>query len=673
MSLVYGTLYGTTNDDDLVVHYDPQGSDEIYYATIHGGDGNDSIKMDSSFPLNITYAFYGEGGNDTLDAITYSARAILDGGDGDDTVCVRGSDQSADGGDGYDTLIGGAESSIVLNAAKIKNFEEFDITGWTYIKNFDLGSFQKISLVGEDAHLIFSHAVNMDDYFIETNGHGLTLDGSPDNDRFDMSSYSSEFNIFGGEGNDIIVAGGGVLWARGGPGNDYIEGSDKKDRLSGGEDGDGGGTDTVLGLGGNDVIIFNQGKGVLDGGEGEDTLTFDPSNDYTKSLANVDIKNIEILDLATWDLRIILGTADLSAVKQLKGRGELVMNAGSLFTEVTIHKGSDITILGSQNDDTITFSGRNAGLIFHGRDGDDIIRSHNAAAYLRGDDGNDRLVGGNGLNRVYGGNGDDVIKVGDGNDYLNSGSGEDKILAGDGKDDIRLTIATDHDVKTVNAGADNDTITVDAVAVSGYGKIDGGEGEDTLYASGDLSGHRIENIERLQLRGKLTADADTFNSFETILAKSHTVFFDTNFNLALSSGGTFTWHDGSKVQSASLSGSDQRDTIDFSAAKNGWSIDGGGGDDIITGTRFADHLRGGQGNDTFVFGDHSGYDDIADYTHIKGETDVIDLSQSDIINNVADLKKHSEWDGNELDLIFGHTQIFITYQASEKLPIEFIL
>jgi Ca2+-binding RTX toxin-like protein len=608
MSTVYETLYGTDNDDELTSHVVLQGDDYVYYATVHGGDGNDFITGTAQDP-STEFALFGDGGNDELSYQYFDAKVTFSGGDGDDSISIRGTQQKADGGDGYDKLYTGEDGSATLNADNVKNIEELDLVGYTYVEDFDLHYFQKIKVAGYSASLYFSHAVDLDDYPIDTDGKELTLAGSAENDRFDFSSYSSGFIVFGGRGADTIIAGAHSIYGDGGDGNDYVAGGAGDDELSGGEYQNKTAHDTVLGLGGDDKIVFNAGSGLLDGGEGDDTLFLRRQHYETISLANLEISNIETIQFDS--NQIVLGSVDLSDVRKFKGDGELIASGQAIFDDITILAGSSVTIQGTENEDQASFAASKGALYFYGKGGNDEIRSNGGHAYLWGGDGDDILYGGGGgSGHLDGGDGNDVITGGDKRDQLVSGAGSDEIAAGDGNDGIILTILSQDDVKTVKAGSGNDDIKVQAkAAVSGHGLIDGGDGDDVLYASGNLTGHSVQNIETLQLRGKLTASADTFDSFNTILAKPSVWSSDVKYELLLSSGGAFTWHDGSKASYGLLEGSNQRDILDFSAAKNYWNITGGGGADTIIGTRFSDGLHGGAGNDVIEEGAGRGFID----------------------------------------------------------------
>jgi hypothetical protein len=65
--------------------------------------------------------------------------------------------------------------------------------------------------------------------------------------------------------------------------------------------------------------------------------------------------------------------------------------------------------------------------------------------------------------------------------------------------------------------------------------------------------------------------------------------------------------------SIAVTGSSDANVLDFSSLGFGLIVDGGGGNDIITGTAFSDTLTGGNGNDTFVLNTTSGTDTVTDF------------------------------------------------------------
>jgi Ca2+-binding RTX toxin-like protein len=164
--------------------------------------------------------------------------------------------------------------------------------------------------------------------------------------------------------------------------------------------------------------------------------------------------------------------------------------------------------------------------------------------------------------------GDDTISALDGNDTVNGGTGIDFIDAGDGDDTI------------VIAGTQ-----------AQFDIMYGGAGTDTLMISGG----------RVTLAG---FDA-TVASIEAVQAKRATIVGNAADNVldfsALASITGIVAVDGGNGND-SVTGSQFADTLR-----------GGNGNDILTGNAGNDTLTGGKGIDTFVFGAAFGHDRITDF------------------------------------------------------------
>ncbi|OWJ67965.1 calcium-binding protein [Inquilinus limosus] len=159
---------------------------------------------------------------------------------------------------------------------------------------------------------------------------------------------------------------------------------------------------------------------------------------------------------------------------------------------------------------------------------------------ILGTDNPDTLTGTSGDDQIEALASSDVVSGGDGNDSLDGGSGNDQLLGGAGSDD--LYGGTGRDLLNGGAGADllygGDGIdTVDYSTNSTAIAVDGGR----VTGGGDAAGDRLDSIE-------------------------------------------------------SVIGTAFADAMHFTGA---WSLDGRGGDDILSG---ADTLLGGDGNDTLSEG-----------------------------------------------------------------------
>jgi Ca2+-binding RTX toxin-like protein len=120
--------------------------------------------------------------------------------------------------------------------------------------------------------------------FISTDVPRIVIYGLAGNDKITVSAALHQpATIFGGDGNDVIVAGSGDSQIDGGAGNDKIVGGAGNDTLCGGNGNDvivgGLGNDTIFGDAGNDVINGGVGDDLLLGGDGNDVLDGAVGND----------------------------------------------------------------------------------------------------------------------------------------------------------------------------------------------------------------------------------------------------------------------------------------------------------------------------------------------------------------------------------------------------------
>jgi Ca2+-binding RTX toxin-like protein len=277
-----------------------------------------------------------------------------------------------------------------------------------------------------------------------------------------------------------------AILADGGKGNDTI---DLRDVWSpagapASEDGKGNATDGVVGGPGSDVIYASKGGGKFSGDGGKESAGGD--GDDTIIAPDGVVVSYEFHGNGGNDTLTGGGGADTihgdggdDTIKGLAGNDQLFGDDGVDLVQ------------GDEGDDTIEGgSGRDHLL---GNDGNDSILGGNGDDLIEGGLGNDHLVGNDGGDTIYGGEGDDVI-VGDngtigadgttpgglptinvtgidgaGNDILVGEGGADVIFGCDGND-------------WIFGGARLDAGSLTPVALDGVDFIDGGAGDDHLFA-----------------------------------------------------------------------------------------------------------------------------------------------------------------------------------------------
>ena len=351
-----------------------------------------------------------------------------------------------------------------------------------------------------------------------------------------------------------------------------ITGSDAHEELVGTND-----NDTILGLGGHDVLYGEDGDDTLDGGDGNDVLYGGEGDDTLIAGAGYDI-----LDGGGGSDTYLVGIDGLGMANLYIDTGfdgtDLILatEAGTVIGLKELHTESGIEAISAGGFEGVTIAGSNEGqtLIFTGVTLTGITMIHALG-------GHDYVTGNEQDNHIDGGDGHDVIDGAGGNDWLYGGAGNDMIYGG--------------------AGADR------LFAGAGYDTLDGGEGGDYYYVGlGDT--------------GQVNTYTDTGSE-----GKDRIVATEDNTVIGLNGFGPDSGIEyiySNKFANVTIAGSDEGQTLDFSATKLGRiaminalgghdtvignaqsnRIDGGAGHDVIDGEDGNDWLYGGDGNDLIYGG-----------------------------------------------------------------------
>ena len=292
--------------------------------------------------------------------------------------------------------------------------------------------------------------------------------------------------------------------------------------------------------------------------------------------------------------------------------------------------GGDDIIVGAQHADRI--EGGDGADILGGETGDDLLDGGAGEDKLYGGAGADHLVGGGDSDRLEGGLGDDILEGGDGDDLLYSQGGRDRIYGGAGADDIFITL----DVLLVDGGEGRDRVSYyasadspDAIRFDGAARLVNVEGL-SLYAgaaddvivgsSGDDSLMGYGGADRLKggdgadyLDGGDGADIlDGGGGNDNLwdgADGSHLIGGDGDDWLSLRSGtGTFRINGGAGEDNFQVTARVWDEGYVFSleaALASGSSLtaveriqlNGGGGNDRLTGSLLTEVLNGGDGDD----------------------------------------------------------------------------
>ena len=613
-------------------------------ASMFGGNGNDIVSGGSGADQ-----IFGDAGNDTL--LGKGGTDILTGGDGNDTLT---------GGDGDDQMFGGAGNDrIIWNPGDDSDLAEggdgldtLEVNGGNGAEIFTITANGTRVRVDRVAPAPFSIDVGTtENIVINANGGDDVITAG--NGLAALTSLT----IDGGTGNDTITGGDGADLLLGGDGNDLITGGRGNDvaLLGAGDDvfvwNPGDGNDTVEGQAGFDRLDFN-GANIA---EKIDISANGERVRFTRDIANVtmDLNDVEqvdfhalggadtivVNDLTGTDLPLAgvkidlegvsgSGVADgaLDSVTVNGGAGSEAINVTSFNGGILVSgtpaavgvfhadAGDQLIVNGGAGNDTINASTLPAGAIsltLNGGTGDDV---------LTGSQGNDTLLGDDGNDLVVGGRGDDLALLGAGNDtfFWNPGDGSDTVEGQAGTDrlDFGGSNASENIDISANGGRarffrDVANVTMD---LNGVERIDfhAFGGADNIVIN-DLTGTDLPLAGvAIDLEGALGSGVGD-GQVDRVTVNG--TAGDDAINLLSINGGAGVLITGSPAPIAIfhadagdqliINGGTGNDTINASgliANSIGLTLNGGAGNDVLTGSQGDDVVVGGTGNDLAFLG-----------------------------------------------------------------------
>jgi hypothetical protein len=282
-------------------------------------------------------------------------------------------------------------------------------------------------------------------------------------------------------------------------------------------------------------------------------------------------------------------------------------NAGTIVGDVTLNNGGDSFTnsgsvqgqvdLGSGNDTFDGVTGVLTGSLSGGL-GNDVLRGGGGSGTLDGGGGSDLVIGGRGAQVVLGGDGDDTVSGVYNNTSVSGGAGNDTIQV-DGyytSDPLHLT--------RMDGGDGDDTFRVNVLSGRSL-TIDGGSGHNTLEMH--YQGDGLEPI-TLHLDGDASGGAWTGLGLQVVTVVGHTAaIVGGDANETITAPGTINGRGGDDV----LTGSDPQaanPSLWLMALDGADTINGGLGNDTISGLSGTSYLRGDEGIDSITGG--SAFDDI---------------------------------------------------------------
>ncbi|MFT5326830.1 MAG: Ca2+-binding RTX toxin-like protein [Planctomycetaceae bacterium] len=370
------------------------------------------------------------------------------------------------------------------------------------------------------------------------------LNGSYDGNGSDTLTSIERAELRGNESNNEINASGftNSVTLRGNGGDDTLTGTTNDDVLEGGA-----GNDILLSGAGSDLVDGGDDADTLNGGGGDDTLI---GGDGDDNLAGGSGRDSLQGDAGNDRLFGQGSTGDTLH----GGEGDDLLNGGSgddvIFDEADADFVLTNTSLTGNGNDTIASVER---AILFGGDSDNRIDTSafftagKTSVTIRGNSGDDTLIGSDLNDAILGDAGNDTIYGRAGNDNLSGAAGRDMLIGGNGNDRLR------------GQGASFDTL----IGGEGDDILDGGAGTDVVMESADVD-------------FMLTSNSMTGQGTDTLLS----------------------------IETAHLIGGASDNVIDISnfTASYPPTLDGGAGNDQLTGSGFMDLLRGQEGNDTLIGG-----------------------------------------------------------------------
>ena len=551
--------------------------------TLIGTANSDAVTLEGDGNVNASLA----AGNDTLTLNGKSSVTdTLDGGEGNDTLVIRGTD-------------------VDLSGATLSSIETIQVAS------------QSVSLTAEQWQTsTMSRVPGANTAYI------LSI---PTAGSTSLASDSIYSGLTGSAGDDHLIGNAADNILVGGAGNDELIGNAGADRLVSGA-----GIDTLTGGDGADTLMVTDKTSVrdqLDGGAGVDSLQLSDGQDIT-SATLIDIEGL------TGSGTVTLTPEQLSQVQSVKGltvqlngtatsvalgSTQLSEHARVLLpqadTTVTTYEG----VLGSKGDDTII-----------GSTGADVLYGARGGDYLEGGAGADTLIGGSGTDVLVGNAGNDVFRV-DASELSNSYTTvySDRIDGGADSDTLEVNFGVSYSTYQINAGAMTNIERLVVNNPSGWGtnillnaNADNWNALTSYTALSDQTypyywaNLRIEgkastlNFDAVDASSKI-GTVELTGTYQTIDASHLTLGPTANFSYS----DALYYHSLSVASFDSILLSSGNDLLKINGDTT-FSVDAGAGDDTIKAYlsgQLAATINGGEGNDTLDVSDN-GFLDLTQST-----------------------------------------------------------
>ena len=584
-------------DGDNVV-FTGGGSDVIRAGNgrdlIQAGDGNNDITAGGGDD-SVTAGFGDDHvrlGSGNDIANVGAGNDVVIAGLGNDLVDAGSGDDYVRGGGGDDELIAGVGADTLLGDAGS------DIL-WGGLREYTAGQLRANPVV-PDAYSADTSALPFP-AIVPAIVSAQSLPGSFE-DGNDV--------LRGGEGPDLVFGGGGSDEITGGPGDNYLDG--------------GRGVDVIVGGDNFDVIRGGDGDDDLRGGAGLDFVYGDDGDDFLRGDAGVGSGVAQIL----------------YGQKLFGGRGNDILWAYAPTPDLAEQDRLGDLLDGGDGADELLGNIRREMLV--GGFGDDLLSGDG----LRGDaygandlpeliGGSDTLLGDFGDDVLLGHGGDDQLWGGGNSDDLEGHDGADSLFGGGGIDFLRFDVderyAVGGDVIDGHFDDRPDANRADDDATDIL-IIPGTLGDDRIELAGGAAGQMLVHYNGRNLAAEIRSDQGTtrVEQFQINgLAGDDEIGFDASLDLA-----------------------------DLAQRSRDWIgvINGGSGNDTLTGSVGRDRLDGGRGSDTVfgLSGDDRLWGDAGDGSVLDEDALFAGSGNDDLLGGVGDNRLYA-WssDPGEVGPDFG--------------------
>jgi len=309
---------------------------------------------------------------------------------------------------------------------------------------------------------------------------------------------------------------------------------------------------------------------------------------------------------------------------------ELVV-ASTTYTTINGTSGSN-TLNGTAGNDIInglagndTIHGNGGNDIINGGPGNDTLngREGNDLFLVEGDSGSDTVNGGDGFDEIRGSSGDDIIRLstyGGANtvERIDGGGGYNRIAAGANFSNLDFSTTELVNIARIDGGGGDNQITGsqgDDVISGGAGgdTLRGGAGDDQFVVEGDSGNDTVSGGDGFdQVVGSAGDDIIRFATYGGV-----------NTVERIDGGGGYNRiAAGTNFSNLDFSGTELVNIARIEGGGGDNQITGSQGDDVISGGGGVDTLRGGGGNDTYLLGRGYGKDTVIEQDATAGNTDV---------------------------------------------------